>query len=104
MDQTFLFQCEMFVWVDEPGSATRDAICKHRYALCGMRSEYHWMLTRGKKVNAIVAMFSTGIVALDLITDTVNGDKLFEFLRASLIPNMMPFNIKTGWNCSTPLI
>ena len=46
------------------------------------------MLSRGKKVNVIAAMFSTGIVALDLITaDTVNGDKFFEFLRASLIPH-----------------
>jgi len=78
----------MFVWVDEPGTATRDAIWKYSYALCGMRSEYRWMLTRGKKVNVIAAMFSTGIVALDLITaDTVNGDKFFEFLRASLIPH-----------------
>jgi len=46
------------------------------------------MLTRGKKVNAIAALFSNGIVALDLITDTVNGDKFFEFLRASLIPTI----------------
>jgi len=53
IDQTFLFQREMFVWVDEPGSATRDAIWKYRYALCGMRFEYCWMLTRGKKVNNI---------------------------------------------------
>lgn len=50
------------------------------------------MLSMGKKVNAIAAMFSTGIVALDLMIDAVNGEKFFEFLRASLIPNMTPFN------------
>ena len=37
-------------------------------------------------------MSSTGIIALDLTTDTVNGDKFFDFLRGSLIPNMMEFN------------
>ena len=34
-------------------------------------------------------MSSTGIIALDLTTHTVNGDEFFDFLRAS---NMMPFN------------
>ena len=37
-------------------------------------------------------MSSTGKIAPDLTTDTVNGDKFFDFLRASLIPNMMEFN------------
>ena len=92
MAQTFLYQRDMFVWIDETGSATRDAIRKYGYSLCGMRAEYHRLLTRGKRVNAITAMSSTGIIALDLTTDTVNGDKFFDFLRASLIPNMMAFN------------
>ena len=43
-------------------------------------------------MNAIAAMSSTGITALDLTTDTANGDKFFDFLRASLIPYMMAFN------------
>ena len=89
MAQSFLFQREMFVWVDETGSATRDTIRKYGYALRGMRAEYQRLLVRGKRVNAIAAMSSTGIVALELKTDTVNGDIFFDFLRGSLIPNMM---------------
>lgn len=92
MAQSFLFQREMFVWVDETGSATRDTIRKYGYALRGMRAEYQRLLVRGKRVNAIAAMSSTGIVALELKTDTVNGDIFFYFLRGSLIPNMMPFD------------
>lgn len=84
-----LFQREMIVWIDETGSATRDAIRKYGYALHGM---YHRVLTRGKRVNAIAAMSSTGIVAVDLTTNNVNGDIFFDILRASVIPNMMPFN------------
>ena len=76
----------MFVWVDEPDTATRDAIWKYRYTLCGMSSEYCWMLSRGKKVNVIAAMFSTGIVALDLITDTVNGDKVLRVSQSIINP------------------
>ena len=92
MAQAFLFQREMLVWSDETGSPVRDAIRKYGYALRGMRAEYQRLLTRSKRVNAIAAMSCTGIVALELTTDTVNGDKFFDFLRASLIPNMMPFN------------
>ena len=92
MAQTFLLRREMFVWIDETGSATRDAIRKYGYALRGMRAEYHRVLTRGKRVNAIAAMSFNGIVALDLTTDSVNGERFFDFLRASLIPNMLPFD------------
>ena len=92
MAHTFLYRREFFVWIDETGSASRDAIRKYGYSLRGTRPEYHRLLTRGKRINAIAAMSSTGIIALDLTTDTVNGDKFFDFLRASLIPNMMSFN------------
>ena len=92
MAQVCLLKREMFVWIDETGSATRDAVRKYGYALRGMRAEYHRMLVRGQRVNAVAALSSNGIVALDLTTDTVNGDTFFDFLRGSLIPNMMPFN------------
>ena len=92
MAQVCLLKREMFVWIDETGSATRDAVRKYGYALRGMRAEYHRMLVRGQRVNAVAALSSNGIVALDLTTDTVNGDTFFDFLRGSLIQNMMPFN------------
>ena len=67
----------MFVWIDETGSATRDTIRKYGYALRGMRAEYHRVLTRGKRVNAIAAMSTSGIVTLDLMIDSINGDNFF---------------------------
>ena len=51
-----------------------------------MRAEYHRLLTRGKRVNAITAISSTGIIALELTTDTVNGDKFFWFSQSIINP------------------
>ena len=50
------------------------------------------LLVRGKRVNAIVAMSSDGIMATEIITDTVNGDKFFDFIRGILLPLMRPFD------------
>ena len=83
-----MFSREMFVWVDETGSNTRDHVRKYGYALWGMRPICHRLLCRGRRINAIAAITSSGILALETISDTVNGDLFFYYLRGSLIPNM----------------
>ena len=52
----------------------------------------HRLFSGGQRVNAIAALASSGILALDLVTGTVSGSDFFDFLRTTLIPNMMPFN------------
>ena len=80
----------MFVWIDKTGSASKDAIRKYRYSLHGMRPEYHRLLTRGKRVNTIAAMSSTGIIALDLTTDTLNGEVAELLRQAGIIALFLP--------------
>ena len=43
-------------------------------------------------MNAIAALSVQGIIALEIEAGTVNGLKFFDFLRGTLIPNMMPFD------------
>ena len=92
MAQTFLLRRDMFVWVDESGSDARDHIRKYGFALIGVTPTYHRLLSRGKRVNAIAAMASTGVLALELTTSTVTGETFFDFVRGSLIPNMLPYD------------
>ena len=92
MAQCFMFKREMFVWTDESGSDSRNHIRKYGYALRGMTPECHRLLVRGTRINAIAAMSSDGMVALDVTTSTVSGETFFDFLRGTLIPNMLPFN------------
>ena len=37
-------------------------------------------------------MSTTGLVGLELMTSTVNGETFFDFARGTLRPKMMPFN------------
>ena len=92
MAQCTLFRRDMFVWVDETGSDARDHIRRFGYALRGMTPTPHRLLARGKRVNAIAALSSSGVVAVDIITETVSGKEFFDFLRGTLIPNMMTYN------------
>ena len=53
----------------------------------------HRFFSRGKKINVIAAMSLTnGIVATEMHCGTINGDKFYDFVRGTLIPNMLPFN------------
>ena len=52
----------------------------------------HRWLHRGRRISAIAAMTTTGILAVELKTGSVNGDNFFDFVRGSLIPEMMPFD------------
>ena len=89
MAHCFLFKRNMFVWVDETGTDNRDHIRRYGYAFRGMTPTCTRKLVRGKRTNAIVAMSSSGIIASQIITTTVDGDN---FLRGNLVPMMQPFD------------
>jgi len=90
--QTFLFRREMFVWVDETGTDRKDNIRKFGYSLRATPPECHRILCRGERLNAITALSSAGIVAVEFTKQTVTGEAFFDFLRGILIPRMRPFN------------
>ena len=96
-----LFSRDKFVWLDETGSDGRDHIRTYGYAIRGMRPVSHRFLSRGRRTNAIAAMSQDGVIALELVSGSVNGDTFFNFVSSSLIPMMMPFN---GVNSQSVLI
>ena len=65
------------MWINETGSDARDHVRKYAYALRGMTPSSHRILARGQQVNAIAALPSSGIVAVDTITGTVSGWEFF---------------------------
>ena len=70
MSQALMFSREMFVWVDETGSDARDHVRKYGYALRVIRPICHRLLCRGRRINAIAAITSSGVLALETISDT----------------------------------
>ncbi len=81
--------------------AKHTSIRKFGYALRGEPAVYHRLLVRGKRVSAIAAISSDGLVDVELTTGSVNSDKFLDFVPGSLIPNVMPFD---GCNSKSILI
>ena len=53
----------------------------------------HKLLARGKRISAIAAMsWNEGILDVDLTSESVNGDTFYDFVCATLIPNMHPYD------------
>ena len=92
MSQCFLFKPDQFVFVDETGSDARNHIRNYGYAIRGLTPSCHRNMIRGHRINVMAGMSTSGVVAVELTTSTVDTNVFFDFLRASLIPNMLPFN------------
>ena len=82
----------MLVWVDETGCDKRDTLRKYGYSFRGERAVCQRLLARGKRVSAIAAMCWSGILDVDLTTESVNGDAFYDFVCGTLIPNMHPYD------------
>ena len=86
------YPVDQLIWVDETGCIAKYHTRKFGYDLKGETPVYHRFLIRGKRVSSITAMSVNGVVTYELTQSTVNGDKFLDFLRGSLIPEMMPYN------------
>ena len=80
------------MWVDETGCNAKDHTRKFGYALKGETPEYHRFHSHGRRVSSIAAMTVEGVLAYELTYSTVNGERFLDFLRATLVPEMMAYN------------
>ena len=70
--------------------------CKFGYSLRGFPPVCHRLLARGKRISAIAAIRSEGILGVELTTGTVDGDKFVDFIRGTLIPNMHAYDVTSS--------
>ena len=88
MVQSFMFSTDKFVWIDETGSDAQDQSRKYGYALCGQAPIIHSFHSRGRRMNAIAAISSSGLVCVELTRKNVDREVFFDFAQSCLIPNM----------------
>ena len=92
MAEMQFFSVDQLVWLDETGCDKRDYLRRFGYAMKGEHAICHRFLQRGWRVSAVVAMCLDGIIALELIDDTFNGDKYREFITGTLISAICQFD------------
>ena len=86
MAKVLQYPRDFFVWVDESGCDLRSNIRRFGYSLLGQSPQYARLLSRGKRVSAICAMSSEGLVGVELKSGSVNSDVFFEFVIGTLFP------------------
>ena len=92
MAEMSLFSSEQLVWIDETGCRNKDCIRAAGYALRGMTPVHTRFLAKGRRVSCIAAIAHDGLVAVETTRDSVDSTVFFNFVRGSLIPNMLPFD------------
>ena len=81
MAHMFLYNRRVLVWLDETGSDRRTFLRKCGYAIRGERAIKHTLLSRGKRINAIIALSSSGIIARYLTEGTVDTNITVTLLK-----------------------
>ena len=63
------------------------------YSYKGYRAQCHSLIQRGRRINAMAALSSRGILDVELTCSNVNGDNFCEWIKGNLIPYMLTY----GW-------
>ena len=78
--------------------------CNHMrqygYSLRGYRASEHTFLARGQRINSIAAISTNGLICYELYQSKINSEVFYDFLRGSLIPNMLLFDGSNNDNVS----
>ena len=74
-----LYDPEMLVFLDETGSDKNTAMRKFGYR-------------RGKRVSAIAAISSIGILDVQFLKGSVDGEIFANFVELSVLPHLLPFD------------
>lgn len=80
---------ESFIFVDETGTDSRDAVRSHGYSIRGKPLKAQKLFVRGEHVSAIAAMSMEGIIGLKIVRGGVDGDAFYDFACSSLMPLIM---------------
>ena len=92
MNEMQQYAADMIVFLDETGSDRRDSMRKFGYSLRGKRTKSHRLLIRGRRVSAISAMSTYGMLDFRLVHGSVDASEFRVFVEENLLRHLMPFN------------
>ena len=92
MAEISVYDPSMLIWVDESGCDRRHSQRKWGYSLRGMPPRDHRLLVGGKRYSAIPVMSLEGVHDVYLAEGSVNGERFQDFIEATLLPILQPFN------------
>ena len=85
-----LYEQEMLIFIDETGSDKQDSLRKYGYSLRGRPAKSHKIIP-WKACSAIVMMSMNGILGVNIVHGSVNGDVFCDFVEKFLVPHLLPY-------------
>ena len=73
------YRADMFVFVDESGTDSRDSLRRFGYGMRGKRTRAHKLIARGKHITVTAAMSINGMLDYRLAQGGVDADMFIEF-------------------------
>ena len=64
----------MLIFLDETGSDRRNILRKYGYSMRGKTPQNHTLLARGEHLSAVALMSVCGILDVNIVNGTTNGD------------------------------
>lgn len=83
MAEIQMYDRDCFVFIYETGCSNKDHTRRFGYAMRGESPVDHKWVHRGTRISAIAAMSPYGMIAVELMTGSVNGDKFFDYVRGT---------------------
>ena len=83
---------EMLIFLDEIGADRRNTLRKYGFSIRGKPAQKHSLLVRGEHVSGITLISVNGLLDVDVVKGSVDGDKFYDFVQKHLLPHLMPFN------------
>lgn len=87
-----MYDPEMIILVNESGCDRRNILSKFAYTLRGLPPKDCGLLVRGTRYSAITAATIKTVHDVQLVEGSVDGDKLQEFVKNSILPILQPFD------------
>ena len=87
-----VYSPDMLIFLDESGADRRNMLRKYGYSMRGKPAQKHTLLVRGEHVSAIANISVSGLLDVDVVKGTVDGDRFYDYVQKHLLPHLMPFN------------
>ena len=82
-----LYGVDTLIIIDETGCNRRDTLRRYGYGVRGKPVRCHRLLVRGERISGIVAMTVNGILDLQIVRGSVDGEIFMDFVQRLLLPN-----------------
>ena len=87
-----VYKANMFVFLDETGTSSRDVMRKYGYSWRGRLTVAQKPLVRGQHLSSISIMSTAELLDCVTMTGAVDGDTFYEFVHKQLLPHLKPFD------------